>query len=688
MYHAEVLGLAKTWLQRCTCVSRRILKKEDYPTRLINLAELKKLYTIDTKEWRYRGDRELEEKRLEKKVNLIDTSDLDWSELEHKQYVTLSHKWGGTVKPVRLTRGTEKAYREGVHLRDLSQTYQDAIQFALGLDDRIHYIWIDSLCIVQGDEDDWLKESDRMQDVYRNSFLNISATAAEHSGEGLFSHRDPQHLWDEVVHLDVDGLQGAEEIRQDSREKITAVHNQDSNTTVIGDPAAGPKYLQLTKVQSCLLVDVNWESLVNQAPVQKRGWVVQERLLAPRVLHFCRGRIAWECAEFDDIEGHGPSIPNYRLLEDKICEGIPIKGMQPGQHGKRLRDDRLRGVVGLTDLDESGPESGIIHSLELWSRIVEMYCKTELTKDRDKLIAFSGIAHLMANTLAESGKEGDRIQYIAGLWNVHLISQMLWRVEPVYRGDSDARADTIEFVSRRPTIYRAPSFSWASVDAQFGNGITCGHVLDPDAVLVEVSQDDDVFVKAPQDVDDSGSEPETEPWKKSVRVQLKTKNEFGLVTSGHIRLWAWLHHVKLRRDGTHYYWSLAVNNESSTELDKNEKSGKENFNVYLDCPNDDDRESRLILSDDIYCIPMAYVPNSGSNDITCLLLEKASGDDNRIRNWPDEYRQWTFKRIGYTKLTTTFDNFTWEYISNFRPYQKASDKFYDERSGRHLVCII
>lgn len=679
MYHAEVLGLAKTWLHRCTCITGRILKKQDYPTRLINLAELKKQGTIDVNEWKYHRSMSLDELG-NTMVNLVDTNDLHWSNLENKAYVTLSHRWGGKSEPVKLTKGTEKAYRGGVRLRDLSQTFQDAIKFALRLDERIHYIWIDSLCIIQGDEDDWLKESDRMQDVYRNSFLNILASAAEHSGQGLFSLRNPRLLWDEVVVLDVDGLLQGAEIRQDSREKITAMQNRDSNNFAVPDPDGGPDYLQSTRVQSCLLVDLNWESLVDQAPTQKRGWIVQERLLAPRVLHFCRGRIAWECAEFDDLEGHGRNMPSYRLIGDNIYEGIPIKGMLPGKHGKRLRDDRLRRVVDLTDLDENDPESRIIYSLELWSRTVEMYCKTNLTQERDKLIAFSGIAHFMADLFAESGKEQGRIQYIAGMWNVHLISQMLWRVEPLYRGDSDVRVGTIEFLSRRPAMYRAPTFSWASVDAQFGNGITCGHVLDSDAILVEVPQQDDAFVKAPKDVGDNESDPETEPWEKSVRVQLKTKNKFGLVTSGHVRLWAWIHQVKLQRDGTHYCWSLAVNESIPGYA--------QNFDVYLDCPSDDDQGSRLINSDQTYCIPMAYGPDSGSNDIICLLLEKAPDNDHHILNWPYEYRKWTYKRIGYTKLSTAFHHFTWEYISNFRPSQKGSDKFYDGDTGRHLICII
>lgn len=532
MYHAEILGLAKTWLDGCNCLTKRKLKKKDYPTRLINLAELKKRGTIDAKKWIYHEDVGLDELG-NTTVSLVDTNDLDWSKLEDKAYVTLSHKWGGTDKPVRLTKGTEKAYREGVRLGDLPRTFRDAIHFALRVDDRVHYIWIDSLCIIQGDEEDWLKESALMQDVYRNSFLNISATAAEHSGEGLYSDRDPKNLWEEVVRLDVGGLYpDTEKIHPASRVKTLPIHKSDPTAGATSRPALGAKFSQLAKVQSCLLVDVsNWETLVNQAPVNKRGWVVQERLLAPRVLHFCRGRIAWECAEFDDIEGHVPGIPNYQLIADEIYEGIPIKGLHPGTHGRSLRNNRLSRVQVVEPPDSGGEEeSGIVHSLELWSRIVEMYCKTDLTQQKDKLIALSGIAHRMANVLAEAEKERDRIQYIAGLWNVHLVSQLLWHVEPVYRGDSDSRSDTIEYLSSRPTGYRAPSFSWASVDAQFGNGITCGHVLDPSNILAEIPQEKDV----------KKSKSETEVWKESVSMQFETDNEFGLVKSGHIRLWAWL----------------------------------------------------------------------------------------------------------------------------------------------------
>lgn len=128
MYHAEVLGLAKTWLKKCKCVekpSTMLFERDRYPTRLIDLAKLKKLGTIDLDEWKYHGTPGLTELQ-NTLVNLVETACLDGSELKDKTYVTLSHKWGGTDKLVRLTKETQETYRKGVKLGSLPKTFQDA----------------------------------------------------------------------------------------------------------------------------------------------------------------------------------------------------------------------------------------------------------------------------------------------------------------------------------------------------------------------------------------------------------------------------------------------------------------------------------------------------------------------------------------------------------------------------------
>jgi hypothetical protein len=71
----------------------------------------------------------------------------------------------------------------------LTKTFQDAIAIARSLG--IAYLWIDSLCIIQDDAEDWDKESRRMCDVYGGSSLNIAATAAPDGSYGCYRERDP-----------------------------------------------------------------------------------------------------------------------------------------------------------------------------------------------------------------------------------------------------------------------------------------------------------------------------------------------------------------------------------------------------------------------------------------------------------------------------------------------------------------
>jgi hypothetical protein len=53
---------------------------------------------------------------------------------------------------------------------------------------KIPYIWIDSLCILQDDKDDWGVQSAQMARIYEESAITIAASAAKNSEIGCFSH--------------------------------------------------------------------------------------------------------------------------------------------------------------------------------------------------------------------------------------------------------------------------------------------------------------------------------------------------------------------------------------------------------------------------------------------------------------------------------------------------------------------
>lgn len=99
------------------------------------------------------------------------------------RYATLSHSWGNHV-PLKTTRATKSSFEKSIPEDLLPQTFKDAVSIARGLG--IHYLWIDSLCIVQDDPDDWQAEALEMQNIYSGSTINIAASDAVDSIGGCF----------------------------------------------------------------------------------------------------------------------------------------------------------------------------------------------------------------------------------------------------------------------------------------------------------------------------------------------------------------------------------------------------------------------------------------------------------------------------------------------------------------------
>jgi hypothetical protein len=111
----------------------------------------------------------------------------------------------------------------------------------------------------------------------------------------------------------------------------------------------------------------------------------QERLIAPRVLHFCRDQVAWECSEFEDAERYSEARNTPRdSLDDPMMEGR-LKAWARA-FGLALRERRLRGFP---DPDKDMPDLSVY---ELWKHMVEAYPRLQLTVSRDRLTALSNIA--------------------------------------------------------------------------------------------------------------------------------------------------------------------------------------------------------------------------------------------------------------------------------------------------------
>lgn len=96
------------------------------------------------------------------------------------QYVTLSHRW--PIDPSNhftTTRSSIDSRKRGFSLEDMPPTFRDAVKATRKLG--LRYLWIDSLCIIQNDTEDWERQSKMMGDIYYRSAVTIMAATNQAS---------------------------------------------------------------------------------------------------------------------------------------------------------------------------------------------------------------------------------------------------------------------------------------------------------------------------------------------------------------------------------------------------------------------------------------------------------------------------------------------------------------------------
>lgn len=79
---------------------------------------------------------------------------------------------------------TLNARTKRIRLGELPKTFHDAVIITRELG--VRYLWIDSLCIVQDDEDDWAREALQMSTIYANCQVMIAAIGAANCHGGCF----------------------------------------------------------------------------------------------------------------------------------------------------------------------------------------------------------------------------------------------------------------------------------------------------------------------------------------------------------------------------------------------------------------------------------------------------------------------------------------------------------------------
>ncbi|CAG9990456.1 unnamed protein product [Clonostachys byssicola] len=324
-----------------------------------------------------------------------------------EEYATLSHCWG-RKSITKLTTDTLAQFQNKIESASLPQTFRDAVLVARRLG--IRYLWIDSLCIIQDSLEDWQKEAALMGEVYSNSALNVMATACRHSHQSLFRSRDQAELLHFTVRTSWDTI----------------------------------------KPETFYMLSWSfWDKHTLFAPLNRRGWVLQERILPPRALLFTYNQLMWECRERESCETYPDGLPRH---------------FESPYNGSVKHLDIDASQAWLTHLQESNLSQEDCY--EKWRQTIHMYWCTMITKDTDKLVAISGLAKRMGAALKD--------RYFAGLWEGDFPGNLLWYVF-IAGGQSC-----------RPRDYRAPSWSWASVEVEGGMDIS--HFLLRGRVVAEVEE--------------------------------------------------------------------------------------------------------------------------------------------------------------------------------------------------------
>ena len=210
------------------------------------------------------------------------------------RYIALSHCWGTTPSltliDTSLPLGTGKncislqKFRSGLLISKLPRTFRDAVCIARRLN--VRYLWIDALCIVQNSQDDWVKESARMHAVYGNAYCTLAATSSLSGDGGLFHDRDPNMV------------------------NLIQVH------PVWVDPS--PRGLTVVPLDF-------WKVNVSEAPLNRCAWVLQERILSSRVIHFGANQILWDCNSFECCESFPDGFPDLIQCSDTRLKCLDLE---------------------------------------------------------------------------------------------------------------------------------------------------------------------------------------------------------------------------------------------------------------------------------------------------------------------------------------------------------------------------
>lgn len=289
-------------------------------------------------------------------------------------YIAVSYCWGSGL-PLRSLKTNYERLKQAIEWEELPLLIQDVAIIARKLG--VRYLWIDALCIVQDDDNDWQQQYPFMSEIYEQAYLVIAAATSSKCDDSFI--RSEENFRPPSLNFTFERSGCASTVRV--REVESVGTHSDYETHFGGRDA-----------------------------LEGRGWPLQERLLPTRLVVYSGSELQWLC--------------KTKLA----CEA-----------GHKASAAAQGGLVPLYSLKTSA-------EAYLWMHMqIKEYTKRHLTYPSDKLPAMAGVAKKIS-TITGS-------KYLAGIWKDNMIKDLCWER---HRWQSLKWCATL--------TYRAPTFSWASVE--------------------------------------------------------------------------------------------------------------------------------------------------------------------------------------------------------------------------------
>lgn len=250
------------------------------------------------------------------KVNLVDCPE------QIPSYIALSYCWGGEQE-CKLTTAMIDAFGKEIPWNNLKELHQDTFTLChrLGLE----YLWIDALCIIQDDRDDWADQAAVMADIYENAHLTVSTNFSPNPRQNLFVREGSSYG-------------GGEKPLRMSKEGVPVIASR--GIIEVGHHRE-------------FYVHHN----IKTDPLESRGWCFQESRLSRRMVSFTSEELQWQCRRNRSCECGDPVTDDMSKM--LIYEGMkPIKELDAHRLWGRLlqrytrtnltkSEDRLIALAGL-----------------------------------------------------------------------------------------------------------------------------------------------------------------------------------------------------------------------------------------------------------------------------------------------------------------------------------------------------